>query len=568
MFWDGYRWTDERAVAAEATRHRRTSRHRPRRFGFVLVLIVMLAVSPQLGALAAAPAGGVGVAAPALALAAETTSTTTLTTSLVQESSSGVHRSGLWRRVASASYSGGHALFTSARGARIQYTFTGRAIALVGPKGRWGGKALVIVDGRRRIIVSERATRFTAKATIFHQSWLADGKHTVTIQSLGSPSGSSFTVDALRVTAFKRQRSGGTAAPTPSAPSAPTPSSGPTSDPSGPSLAPTASPTAAPTATPVPTATPAPTPTPAPDCGTSLQARINAAASGSVVTLTGCTYATGASISKPLTLVGGTINLAPGAEGLLITSSNVTIDGLHVNGAQSTTFNADEVAIEVEGTAASPISGLSIKNTVLANLGYGGMYVRQASGLTIAGNTVHDAVYAGIMVLSGIGGTISSNVVERIGVYGADANGNNAYGIALTRGGDTLTNDPQSSDVTVLDNTVIDVPTWHGLDTHGGVRITWSGNVTRGCRSGIFVTGSSVGGTAVRSVDNDVNGNTFYAPANADHYAITSVYSTGGYIRNNTIVSWPQGHEILTTSSGDPSATALSLTIASNTIIR
>jgi hypothetical protein len=71
----------------------------------------------------------------------------------------------------------------------------------------------------------------------------------------------------------------------------------------------------------------------------------------------------------------------------------------------------------------------------------------------------------------------------------------------------------------------------------------------------------------VRSLDNDINGNMFSAPATADHYGITSIYSTGGSIRNNTIAGWPSGHAILTTSGSDAEATAVNLTISGNTIV-
>ncbi len=70
-------------------------------------------------------------------------------------------------------------------------------------------------------------------------------------------------------------------------------------------------------------------------------------------------------------------------------------------------------------------------------------------------------------------GTISSNTVQRIGVQ--LANGDNAYGIAVSAYG----GEPRSSDVTVTGNTVEDVPTWHGLDTHGGLRIAFTNNTVR-----------------------------------------------------------------------------------------
>ena len=356
-----------------------------------------------------------------------------------------------------------------------------------------------------------------------------------------------------------------TAAPTAVPTAAPTavPTAAPTAVPTA---APTAVPTAAPSRTPAPTTAPAPaptvTPSPAPtnSCGSSLQSRINAAAPGAVLDLTGCTYTSGATVNKAITIRGATIRPSTGHGGLLVTASGVTLDGLHVLGRQASVYNSNEVGIEAEGSASAAVAHLVIKDCEISDFGYGGMYLRFVSNLLVSGNQVHDGVYAGIMVLSGAGGRIEDNLVQRIGVVGAAANGNNAYGIALSRQDPTA--DPPTSDFVVSGNTVEDVPTWHAFDTHGGQRIVWTGNVARRSRSGIFVTGSGT----LRSVDNDVNGNTFYAPTSADHYAITSVYSTGGYVRNNTIVGWPSGHEILTTSGGDATATAVRLTISNNTI--
>ena len=64
------------------------------------------------------------------------------------------------------------------------------------------------------------------------------------------------------------------------------------------------------------------------------------------------------------------------------------------------------------------------------------MWLRYVTDAVIENNNVHDAVYAGIMAISWTGGRISGNTVSRIGVYGAEANGNNAYGIAVTDQGD------------------------------------------------------------------------------------------------------------------------------------
>ena len=363
-----------------------------------------------------------------------------------------------------------------------------------------------------------------------------------------------------------------TASPSPTSTPRPTPSPSPTASPSpSPTPRPTAtpSPTSTPRPTPSPspvsTLTPTPAPTPTPVCGTSLQAAINAAATGSTLNLSGCIYDAGATISKPLTLVGAGIRPPSGHMGLVITSGHVTIDAVTITGVQFAAYNSDEMGIYAVGSAASPLDELTIRNSTIGDLGYGGMYLRYVTHFVIQNNTVHDGVYAGIMVLSGLYGQILDNIVQRIGVYGAAANGNNAYGIALSRGVGDLTTDPRSSDIVVSGNTVDTVPTWHAYDTHSGQRITWSGNIARGSRSGIFVTGSGSPSGTVRALDNDINGNTVYG-FSGSYWAITSVFSTGGDVLNNTVVSWPAGQEILTTSGGDSEATAIDLTVSGNKV--
>ncbi len=100
-------------------------------------------------------------------------------------------------------------------------------------------------------------------------------------------------------------------APTPTP--TPTPSPTPTATPA-PSPTPDATPTPTPTPvepdpSPTPAPTPSPTPTATPACTTSIQARVDAAAAGSTVTIPACVYRERVSITKRLTLVA-----APGAE--------------------------------------------------------------------------------------------------------------------------------------------------------------------------------------------------------------------------------------------------------------
>jgi hypothetical protein len=164
------------------------------------------------------------------------------------------------------------------------------------------------------------------------------------------------------------------------------------------------------------------------------------------------------------------------------------------------------------------------------------------------------------MVLSADTGSVTNNTIRRIGV-GGTVGVTNAYGIAISS--QNPSTDAQSTDVMVSGNTIEDVPTWHALDTHAGVRVTFKQNTVRNSRSGIFVTGDSAGR---RSTDCDVDDNDVYAGSTA-YWALTVVYATNGYLRNNTIYSWPSGQEILLSSGGDPDAVPINLTVSGNTIV-
>jgi len=298
------------------------------------------------------------------------------------------------------------------------------------------------------------------------------------------------------------------------------------------SCAPTPTPTPAPT--PVPTPTLAPTPTPvAAGCAGTLQAGIDAAAAGSVLDLTGCTYAAGATVTKPLTIVGATIRPAAGTAGLVVKASDVTLDGLHLIGPQATTYRDGEFGITVMATASAPARRLTIRNSEIASFGKAGMWLRYVSDLVVEHNDVHDIVYAGIMVISGTGGRISENTVARIGVHGAEANDNNAYGISLEDQGL-----PVTTDFTVSGNTVTGVPTWHGLDTHGGQRIAFTGNAVSGAPRALFITTGSG-----RPTDITVSGNLFGSPAPATDnlLAVTTYDSVNVTVTGNTAAGWPAG---------------------------
>jgi nitrous oxidase accessory protein NosD len=265
-------------------------------------------------------------------------------------------------------------------------------------------------------------------------------------------------------------------------------------------------------------------------CG-SLQGRIDAAAAGSTLRLSGCTYVGGATIGKSLTIAGGTLNVRAGGVGLNVTASNVTIEGMHISGPNKTSYNSAEYGVYALGSASAPISHLTIRDTDIGSFGNDGIYAKYVANLLVSGNTIHDIVYAGVLVISGQTARIEANLVERIGVRGAGANSNNAYGVALTDQGGAPT-----SDVVVTGNTVEDVPTWHALDTHGGHRISFTNNTIRRSSRGIFITTSG----SSRSTDITVSGNHLLVPAPVTFNleAVTTYDTVAVTITGNTITGW------------------------------
>jgi hypothetical protein len=287
--------------------------------------------------------------------------------------------------------------------------------------------------------------------------------------------------------------------------------------------------------------TTSPTSSPA-ACGSSVQARVDAAASGSTLDLSGCSYNGTLRIAKALHVIGFTLNSPAGAAAVTVDADNVTIDTVTLRGPDATTYNGSEAGIAVRRTASNPIRGLSILDSTITRYGYGGMYLNHVVSPIVLRNRVADGVYAGIMVLSAQGGRIEGNRVSRIGVVGAAANSNNAYGIALSH-----TELPVSSNVSVRYNTVEDVPTWEALDTHGGSDITFANNTVIGSRRGVMLT-SGVGGTHATNIM--VTGNQFLSPVSipdGDQYAVAPVSTVNVTISGNTISDWGAGHDLIRT---------------------
>lgn len=521
------------AVRRELARDYRPSRP----MAWLLVLALLAVGGTGLGSWLTHPGG---------LLAASSSSQTVL-----QDTDSHFHWSSGWSTVSVHSASGGTVHVGSSANASAWIVYYGSYVQLLAPTGRGAGIMRVTLDGVTTS-VSTHATTYHPHAVVFAAAGTGR-RHLLQIRVAGTAAHPFVAIDALVVSAVQvvspahvPANAGSGSTPTPPAAATPTPTPTPASGGSKPTPTPAPTPTprptptptprpapiATPTPTPVPTATPTPVPPPASSCSGTLQSQINGAGSGSTLNLTGCTFSGGATIAKPLTLIGATINVPSGQTGLTVSASNVTLDGLTVSGAQSHSYVGNEDGVFV----GSSISHLTIENSDIGQFGNGGLWLGSVTSLTISNNHIHDAFYAGIMVLSGNGGTISNNLVERVGVgwttggSGGDLGPNNAYGIALSQ-----TGGPVTTNFSVSGNTVQDVPSWHGLDTHAGTNITFSNNTVQRCSRAIFITDG-----VSRANNIQITGNKFLSPAPVTFNleAVTTYMTDNVTITGNTLTGW------------------------------
>jgi len=104
-----------------------------------------------------------------------------------------------WSTVASAGATG-HRLHTaSRRGSWMSFSFTGRSVALVSPKGTSRGSVKVYVDGAYVSTVDLHRSSAISKVIVFSRSWSTKARHTVRLVVLGTSGHPRVDVDGFIV---------------------------------------------------------------------------------------------------------------------------------------------------------------------------------------------------------------------------------------------------------------------------------------------------------------------------------------------------------------------------------
>ena len=115
----------------------------------------------------------------------------------IEATSRTVDLSGAWERVAFDGYSGGSALSTDARGAKVIWRGTTQSIAIIGPTGPTRGRMIVNVDGDRADDIELRSSRFRPRNVLFTASWDEAAVHVVEIEARPSSGRRTVAIDDI-----------------------------------------------------------------------------------------------------------------------------------------------------------------------------------------------------------------------------------------------------------------------------------------------------------------------------------------------------------------------------------
>lgn len=204
--------------------------------------------------------------------------------------------------------------------------------------------------------------------------------------------------------------------------------------------------------------------------------------------------------SGPLTIIGhGATLYTAAAITLFEPSSDLTIEGLTLQGPY-TAYAADSYGIKgggsANGAATPPTrkSRMRFIDVTLKNFGSGGAWIEYAEDVIWTRPVVKECGWHGIIHMSTNDSQFLLPNVDTI--YANPDSGYNAYGIGF--GAEQPTSDtvryPPSQRGRVSGGTVRNIPDWHGLDTHGGIDITFNGTTIIDCRRGAVITFSDHSG--------------------------------------------------------------------------
>ena len=238
------------------------------------------------------------------------------------------------------------------------------------------------------------------------------------------------------------------------------------------------------------------------DAGQTITEALNSLPDGATLYLDGeYTASTSIVITKPVHIIGPAKITAQHDNPIFdVQSDNVSFDGgLRLVGKPHESYIALARGISCQGTLETPRHNIHIGRVAMESFAGGGLVCRFVKNLTTSeGLEISDARYYGI----GLGSCDTVKLVKPVirNITPMSASNPNCYGITATHSDGTPELEPSSSNITIEEALIEDVPTWVGIDTHGGKKITVLRPTIRRCLWGIsLVSGPGEDGSEQRA---------------------------------------------------------------------
>ena len=116
-----------------------------------------------------------------------------------QDTSTRITYSSSWRSYSTSSASGGRTRYATGSGASATFRFTGRAFALIAPKGPTRGSARLYVDGVYISTVNLYRSTSLPRIVVAGRSWSTSAAHTVRLVVVGTAPHPRFDIDAFAI---------------------------------------------------------------------------------------------------------------------------------------------------------------------------------------------------------------------------------------------------------------------------------------------------------------------------------------------------------------------------------
>jgi len=123
----------------------------------------------------------------------------TVTVKHFSETSGSIQYSGSWASAGHRGYAGGKVRYAKQVGASATFTFSGNRIVWYGPVGPTRGQARVSIDGVYVKTVNLHRAGFRSRALVYSTSFATVGKHTLTIEVVGTKGHPLVAIDDLVV---------------------------------------------------------------------------------------------------------------------------------------------------------------------------------------------------------------------------------------------------------------------------------------------------------------------------------------------------------------------------------